>query len=164
MSKRQSNNSLFQDYIHPDVRHTQHSNVTPGLRPFTRLRSLGRQSEQLIYTYTILCYQDLIIQLENQKAELDVAEMNAPPQVDQVSEFAEEMATLSQQYELSAGKIKRVKQKMAKRLTKFVVFMEIYEEVEIWLVEIKKVVYDLSPVSGDCDKAKEQLAELRVSR
>lgn len=53
---------------------------------------------------------------------------------------------------------------MAKKLDKFIVFMEIYEEVDIWLVEIKKVVDELAPASEDYDTAKEQLAELRVSK
>ena len=105
----------------------------------------------------------MIADLENQKAELDVVELSAPLQAEQ-PDVVEEMATVSQQYDLSAGKIKRVKKKMAKRLDKFVVFMEIFEEVEIWLVEIKKVVDDLKPVSGDFEVAKVQSAELRVSK
>jgi ABC-type transporter Mla subunit MlaD len=105
----------------------------------------------------------LIIHLENQKAELDVAEISASPQTEQASELTQEMATLSHQYNLSSNKVKRVMKNMAKRLDKFVVFMEIYEEVDIWLVEIEKVVDDLLPVSEDYDAAKEQLTELRVS-
>lgn len=73
------------------------------------------------------------------------------------------MATVSHQYDLSAGKIKRVKQNLAKRLDKFVVFMEIFEEVEIWLVEIQKIVDDFEPVSDDHDTAKKQFEELQVS-
>jgi len=73
------------------------------------------------------------------------------------------MATVSHQYDLSAGKINRVKQKMAKRLDRFMVFMELYEEIEIWLVEMQKVVDHFEPVSSEYDTAKKQLEELRVS-
>ena len=45
-----TDNSPFQDYPHPDD-HTTRSTVTPGFKPFTVLRSLGRQSERLANNY-----------------------------------------------------------------------------------------------------------------
>ena len=41
-----NNNSPIQDYVHPDDQ-TQPFEMTPGFKPFTVLRSLGRQSERL---------------------------------------------------------------------------------------------------------------------
>ena len=41
-----NNNSSFQNYTNPDD-HTQQTTDTPGFKPFTVLRSFGRQSEQL---------------------------------------------------------------------------------------------------------------------
>lgn len=112
--------------------------------------------------FLIVCNQDLISDLENQKAELDIVELSAPLEAEQ-TDYVEQMATVSHQYDLSSGKIKRVKQKMAKRLDKFIVFMDLYEEIQIWLVEMQKVVDNFEPVSSEYDTAKTQLEELRVS-
>lgn len=106
--------------------------------------------------------EDLIADLENQKAELDVVELGTPLEAEE-TEYVEQMATVSYQYDLNAGKIKRVKKNMAKRLDKFVVFMEIFDEVDIWLVEMQKIVDDFEPVSDDSEVAKTQLEELQVS-
>ena len=43
-------NSSFQNYTHPDD-HTTQTTDTPGFKPFTLLRSLGRQSERLANNY-----------------------------------------------------------------------------------------------------------------
>ena len=45
-----TNNSSFQNYTHPDD-HTIRTTDTPGFKPFTMLRSLGRQSERLANNY-----------------------------------------------------------------------------------------------------------------
>ena len=45
-----TNNSSFQNYPHPDD-HTIRTTDTPGFKPFTMLRSLGRQSERLANNY-----------------------------------------------------------------------------------------------------------------
>ena len=45
-----TSNSPSQDYTHPDDR-TLLYDMTPGFKPFTILRSLGRQSEQLANNY-----------------------------------------------------------------------------------------------------------------
>ncbi|PFX13167.1 RNA-directed DNA polymerase from mobile element jockey [Stylophora pistillata] len=45
-----TDNSPSQDYTHPDDQTTP-SHVTPGFKPFTALRSLGRQSERLANDY-----------------------------------------------------------------------------------------------------------------
>ena len=45
-----TNNSSFQNYPHPDD-HTIRTTDTSGFKPFTMLRSLGRQSEQLANNY-----------------------------------------------------------------------------------------------------------------
>ena len=42
--------SPAQDYVHPDDQ-TQPFEMTPGFKPFTVLRSLGRQSERLANDY-----------------------------------------------------------------------------------------------------------------
>ena len=44
-----TNNSSFQNYPHPDD-HTIRTTDTPGFKPFTMLRSLGRQRERLANT------------------------------------------------------------------------------------------------------------------
>ena len=43
-------NSSFQNYTHPDD-HTTRTTDTPGFKPFTMLRSCGRQSERLANNY-----------------------------------------------------------------------------------------------------------------
>ena len=40
-------NSPIQDYVHPDDQTQPTFEMTPGFKPFTVLRSLGRQSERL---------------------------------------------------------------------------------------------------------------------
>ena len=45
-----TNNSPSRDYSHPDDQTTQ-TTETPGFKPFTVLRSLGRQSERLANNY-----------------------------------------------------------------------------------------------------------------
>ena len=47
-------NSLSQDYQHHPDDHTTQTSLTPGFKPFTLIRSLGRQSEQLTTHYISL--------------------------------------------------------------------------------------------------------------
>ena len=53
--------------------------------------------------------QELIGTLEEQKADLEVAEMSGPPRVEQAADLAEEVATVSQKYDLNVNKLKRQK-------------------------------------------------------
>ena len=58
-----NNNSSFQNYTNPDD-HTQQTTDTPGFKPFTVLRSFGRQSEQLANNY--ISYASTVRRLRQQ--------------------------------------------------------------------------------------------------
>jgi len=45
--------------------------------------------------------------LEEQKADLEVVEMSGPPRVEQAVNLAEELATVSQKYDMNVNKLKR---------------------------------------------------------
>ena len=53
--------------------------------------------------------QELLSTLEEQKADLEVVEMSGPPRVEQAVDLAEELATVSQKYEMNVNKLKRQK-------------------------------------------------------
>ena len=53
--------------------------------------------------------QELIVTLEEQKADLEVVEMSGPPRVEQAVDLAEELATVSQKYDMNVNKLKRQK-------------------------------------------------------
>ena len=76
--------------------------------------------------------------------------------------LAEEVAQLNQRCELDLGKLKRRKARVEKRVDKLVLFVEVYEVVEVWLTEIVVVIDGLAPVSEDYETAKDQLSRVRV--
>ena len=51
----------------------------------------------------------------HQKADLEVVEMSGPPRVEQAVDLAEELATVSQKYEMNVNKLKRQKVRFKNR-------------------------------------------------
>ena len=107
--------------------------------------------------------QDLLSALENQKAELEVVELSGPPRVEQATDLAEEVATMSQKSVMNASKLKRQKSRLEKRVDKVATFRELQKEVKDWLADMAGKIDELPPVSGDPETAKEQLKETKVN-
>lgn len=87
--------------------------------------------------------------------------MSGPPRVEQAVDLAEELATVSQKYEMNVNKLKRQKVRLTKHVEKLILFMEVHREIEKWLEGMSETISGLLPISEDSDEAKAQLANTK---